>query len=122
MREILFRGKRIDNGEWVEGYYMKQDDKALIVNTSKGSLGFGVQVDPETVGQYVGFKDNDDMWIFEGDILEVRVPSNVRSLTYRQRFVITDIRSFQTYLIFMGRVKIIGNIHDNPELLEGKDA
>lgn len=63
MREIKFRGKRLDNGEWVYGYYVAEhDEKHYIMHDASYSYW---QVDPETVGQYSGYND-----FFEGDIVE----------------------------------------------------
>lgn len=70
MREILFRGKRSDNNEWVYGYYSKHSTgKTFIRETGKSCTG-SHEVDPTTVGEFSSLYDRKNMKIFEGDILE----------------------------------------------------
>ena len=134
MREILFRGKRIDSGEWVEGSLLKVtlngETVYLIFGDNFSFDGTDVKalshalVDPDTVGQYTGLTDKNGKLIFEGDILRYEY-GGVCSVEYGHfncscchgvfGWSITqdgDIRDYKYH-------KVIGNIHDNPELLGG---
>lgn len=142
MREILFRGKRIDNGEWIEGYLVVREypkthyivvstlgtDKSAINNM----IATAYEVDPETVGQYTGLPDKNGKKIFEGDICRFREWSKgemcwVGKVHWEhQQFIIAGGPNKECETMFelrMSRfipedIEIIGNIHDNPELLE----
>ena len=142
MREILFRGKRIDNGEWVEGYYYKakyyRTDKELCDHIAiphpdeenRGSDHFIVI--PETVGQYTGLTDKNGKKIFEGDIL---CYTNVYANNHKSFGEVkseewncgccNDVYGFSMLggigLAESHLCEIVGNIHDNPELLKGGD-
>lgn len=139
MREILFRGKRKDNGEWVEGVYYKQTlfysdpcEKHYII-TSTESLQYDQALDyfeviPETIGQYTGLTDENGKKIFEGDIVEQTDNVGQKTVYWvvfgmnygyginSPSFMLTDYRGANTP--FNPRLEVIGNIHDNPELLQ----
>ncbi|MBR0360399.1 MAG: hypothetical protein IIX21_04735 [Clostridia bacterium] len=139
MREILFRGKRKDNGKWVEGYYARKGvDKDTFkhficvmtfnVNGNTYSSMFyltDIEVIPETVGQYTGMTDKNGTKIFEGDVVMKR--------TYHKKKpceVVFGVGCFHCgwgggsstkdhpYLLNDKQIEVIGNIHDNPELLK----
>ena len=130
MRDILFRGKRVDNGEWVEGYYAGVAKNNIIltgridITETIGAEAF--RIIPETVGQYTGLTDKNGRKIFEGDIVKRYYQSNV---LFNVGVINWDSRSAwwacQLYtmnpcfsLYDENQVEIIGNIFDNPELLE----
>lgn len=127
MREILFRGKRLDNDEWVEGFYStvyfgNGREPAIIPDEEFKWEPF--RVNPETVGQYTGLTDKNGKKIFEGDI--VKYGNSPCLVVFEQRngtayfgIVISEIETygFGNYAS-PDVVEVIGNIYDNPELLE----
>lgn len=131
MREILFRGKRKDNGKWAYGYlYIRNDGQYEISFYSKyfDSERFTYDVIPETVGQYIGLTDKNGKKIFEGDILrrayhpheDVAIEWSDGSFRFREVNKPKDYGYSCVCCIqnAVSRLKIIGNIYDNPELLE----
>ena len=143
MREILFRGKRVDNCEWAYGYYTvgRVTDDHVIEGKECNHV-----VIPETVGQYTGLNDKNGNRIFEGDILQhgykrLVVWWNEEAFQWqakekRDGYTFTfdgknldvtwdniDLGWIACETVFAGKMttQVIGNIHDNPELLkEGK--
>lgn len=120
MREILFRGKRISNSKWVEGFMYSQHfplefrDDFYIRCYDTDYL-----VISETIGQYTGLTDNNGRKIFEGDIVDY-ISSDVIGNPKTGTIIVEDMTDYDTmiYLNHSSEVEIIGNIHDNPELLQ----
>ncbi len=148
-REIKFRGKREDNGEWVcsgniihfnegnEFYIPVQNSKCICTHDEneniieiKASQGRFYKVIPETVGQYTGLIDRNGTKIFEGDILKYHVQSDVLINTGVVNWDSKNARwalQLNTmnpcfYLHKPETVEVIGNIYDNHELLEREET
>lgn len=139
-REILFRGKRKDGGIWLFG------DLRQWSKTRKGICDYALkntsEVDPKTVGQFTGLTDKNSTKIFEGDIIHAHY-ANAPKADFVEQVVFCDGRFCSLFStidgsgkmwsalpfsaphikndksIYMEWCEVIGNIHDNPELLEG---
>lgn len=129
MREIKFRGKRWDNSEWVYGN-LKRVDRTLfsqpptpiylIVPFEPSERNF--RVEDSTVGQYTGLKDTNGVEIYEGDICHCpdgEYSGVVRISPYGALLVFCDGGDEHLAEYCPDDICVIGNIHDNPELLEG---
>ena len=160
MREILFRGKSIDNGEWIEGGYAQiqpppvcfsndndTEPPKICIVAEKGFSDWGLprqyamyDVIPSTVGQYTGLTDKNEKKIFEGDIVRTHY-ANASKADFIEQVVFRSGRFCALYQLpergkmwagladgtthlpqekvaYMAWCEVIGNIHDNPELLE----
>ncbi len=127
MKEIKFRGKRLDNGAWEYGDLVQFGQKchtpckcAIIPGTASGSeplckVLLDYEVNPATIGQYTGLKDKSGRKIYEGDIVEHEYYHSNRVVKWDE-----DQAKFDGwYKSEEKHYRIIGNIHDNPELLKG---
>lgn len=125
MREIKFRGKRSDNGELVYGDF-RPAENCIAVPCYIRHFGIGYDVypvDPDTVGQYTGLKDKKGQEIYEEDIVclgdtKRRTGVIVRSDTEPAFVLEVNDTAFDLYYRNQHRYEVIGNIHDNPELIK----
>lgn len=124
MREILFRGKRVSDGYWVHGLLISIGGE-LSMLTSNNGLDRAYPVLSETVGQYIGLTDMNSEKIYEGDVLKgkfsnyvIRFDEEERAFVYGSSRKGGYIHSLAKYLIGdYKNLRVIGNIHDNPELI-----
>ena len=136
MREILFRGKQLTTGKWIYGFYEEELNSCvdkifpcIISRKIKGSSTnercsccYESRVSSETVGQYTGFNDRYGKRIFEGDIVSIKIRfiNNVRKkITVR---FLDGAFNVNSEIIEMNDAVVIGNIYDNPELMEVQDV
>ena len=143
MREVLFRGKRVDTKEWVYGYYFKGFTGIpyiLVLHDHILKMTEFYEVISETIGQFTGLTDKNNKRIFEGDIYvtdynQHTLKNNVQVLSVGGAFCggntclrcsplawISEEDNEELYLDeeFLNHIVVIGNINDNPELLEAK--
>ncbi len=143
MREILFRGKRCDNGEWVQGYYVRAahhwhnhgiHEDWIICGASANGGWFALRnkyaVQGDTVGQYTGLTDKNGKRIFEGDVVSTDIARPYLVVEFRDGCFMFNCNDGgeEYYDIMLPILKepqtiyeygeVIGTIHDNPELVK----
>ena len=133
MREILFRGKRVDNGEWVYSSFIMHDKehKVLLAEVELFDGEKWRAVDPETVGQFIGLTDKNGKKIFEGDIIKdnglriYMIGYNEELMKYAFLYYHKELKN-----LYCGgfvsktdgkSIEVIGNKWDNPELVEEQE-
>lgn len=146
MRDILFRGKRTDNGAWTCGYLFCFWERAYLCWGMINNVPVMKEVIPETVGQYTGLKDKNGKKIFEGDIVRATIERSdgcqsprtengvigydcigmIGLILYKGENGENVWSDFFNELSMSGLIEdyyfeVIGNIYDNPELIGGAD-
>lgn len=128
IRSIIFRGKKLDDGEWVQGYYYKLEKDRMVISSCIKREAY--EVNPETVGQFTGLTDDMGRKLFEGDIVKAidsyTDECDEESLGVvkfsRGAFCVDWNTAFYEPLFLTNDddkdLVVVGNIYDNPELLE----
>lgn len=139
MRPIKFRGKRIDTGEWVFGNLVNVRDgntsryyPCIVISYNHDSFDW-IEVKPETVGQFTGYLDENKQEVYEDDIVRCIDPDGEEYVTTVRHdggaFAIDVVSCDYDYSaigwaidVDVEEMRVIGNIYDNPELLEGFES
>lgn len=128
MRDIKFRGKLVNSRKWSYGNLQITKQGTIIITPDETVLGTYGKVISETIGQYTGLKDKNGKEIYEWDILKFS-EVDTAIVEWNEKYAYFMIKPIQDYYfdsdvlghaIEYSKVEIIGNIYDNPELLEEK--
>ena len=120
----LFKAKRLDNGEWVQGYLFGIWEKRYILYGTTNDIPNMIEVDPSTICQCTGLKDKNGKMIWENDIVKINNSKANTLITFRDFEIICTIPNEKYYkhrLEYDTEYEVIGNVFDNPELLESED-
>mgnify|MGYP002769661312 CR=1 FL=1 len=132
-REILFRAKKVDGSEWIEGYYryIPCINRHSILPTNPKNEQEEYRVISETVGQYTGLTDKNGKKIFEGDILRHADETILKTVWNDRKYgfaaqcvkgsVLLKDCKWGLWEFESDEVEVIGNMFDNPELLKGEE-
>lgn len=129
IREVIFRGKRMDNGKWVKGYLYITHIGSHEIGSYDAEINIErltFDVIPETVGQYTGLTDKNGVKIFEGDIVSlVKHDGLIYKVVYVPcRYELVNSKGVNCFVLDIYKsenIEVIGNIYDNPELLGGEN-
>lgn len=122
MRDIVFKGKRKDNGNWIEGYLFCIWEKAYILWGTTNDVPNMIEVIPESVRQFTGRLDVTGVKIFEEDIVKGYMDFGPAGYVEKvARIYWHNESGYQWNYFLADNLRVIGNAYDNPELLEGKN-
>lgn len=119
MRDITFKGKRVDNGNWIEGYFFRIWERTYILWGTTNGVPNMIEVIPESVSQFTGRLDKTGVKIFEDDIIKGLMDYGPAG--YLERIVRIhwdNERGYQWNYFLLDTIEVIGTAYDNPELLE----